>query len=221
VTDAEVRAALEALDRKIALALEIAESAQDAAVNLQGKPLANANRIQGRRVASTAPNDADVFKWNDTTKKFEPESPSTAVAHTLDSAHHTDVGAITEVNGKVLYWNGSNWAAAAPAGELGGTFPSLTVDATHSGSAHHAKYTDAEAILAVEGESTLALTGSVTGGLKFDETSTPAAPSQNTHAQASTTYYYTPLGIQQSPIQTPWPSTGLNRSSHAKDRDRE
>ena len=49
-----------------------------------------------------------------------------------------------------------------PGGELGNTWPSPTVDATHSGSAHHTKYTDAEAIAAVEGEATLDLAGDVT-----------------------------------------------------------
>jgi hypothetical protein len=36
-----------------------------------------------------------------------------------------------------------------PGGELGGTWAVPTVDATHSGSAHHSKYTDAEARTAV------------------------------------------------------------------------
>ena len=47
-------------------------------------------------------------------------------------------------------------------GELGGTYPNPTVDATHSGSAHHTKYLNSEAIAAVEGEATLDLLGSVT-----------------------------------------------------------
>jgi len=50
---------------------------------------------------------------------------------------------------------------ATPGGELGGTWASPTVDATHSGSAHHAVYTDAEAIAAVQGEATLDLAGDV------------------------------------------------------------
>lgn len=158
MTDAETRRDLEALDRKIGQAREIAELARDAAAALQGKPLANANRLQGRRISSAVPSDADVFKWNGTTKRFEPESPSTAVAHTLDSAHHTDVAAIAEANGKVLYHNGSTWVAAAPGGELGGTFPSLTVDATHSGSAHAAyvlkSLFDAHTILMAVGDDT-------------------------------------------------------------------
>lgn len=63
-----------------------------------------------------------------------------------------------------------------PGGELGNTWASPAVDtvhaegghsamiATHAGSAtvHHTKYTDAEAISAVEGEATLALGGDVT-----------------------------------------------------------
>ena len=53
-------------------------------------------------------------------------------------------------------------AGATPGGELGGSWASPTVDSTHSGSAHHAEYTDADAIAAVEGEATLDLTGDVT-----------------------------------------------------------
>lgn len=47
-------------------------------------------------------------------------------------------------------------------GELAGTMDAPTIDTIHSGSAHHTKYTDTEAIVAVEGESTLDLTGNVT-----------------------------------------------------------
>ena len=35
-----------------------------------------------------------------------------AEAHTFDS--HSDVPAITEAQGQVIYWNGSNWVALAP-----------------------------------------------------------------------------------------------------------
>ncbi len=38
---------------------------------------------------------------------------------------------------------------ATPGGELGGTWAAPTVDATHSGSAHHTKYTDGEAVTAM------------------------------------------------------------------------
>lgn len=44
----------------------------------------------------------------------------------------------------------------------GGNIVDGAVPATHSGSAHHTKYTDAEAISAVEGEATLDLVGDVT-----------------------------------------------------------
>ncbi len=113
-------------------------------------------KLQGRHVSATAPTDADVFKWNDTTKKFEPEAPSTAVAHTLDSAHHTDVNTITEALGQLLYvdatpdWEalagnttttkkflrqtGDGAVSAVPAWD---TVVDGDVPATHSGSAHH------------------------------------------------------------------------------------
>ena len=56
-------------------------------------------------------------------------------------------------------------AAGAAGGELGGTYPNPTVNSSHSGSAHHAKYTDAEAITAIQNEGTLDLTGR----LSFDK----------------------------------------------------
>jgi hypothetical protein len=37
-----------------------------------------------------------------------------AMSHTLDSAIHSDVTAITEAQGQVLYYNGSNWDALGP-----------------------------------------------------------------------------------------------------------
>ena len=72
-------------------------------------------KLQGRHVSATKPAAADVFKWNQDTRKWEPESPSTAVAHTLDSTHHTDVNSITEAQGMVLYLNGTpKWVALSP-----------------------------------------------------------------------------------------------------------
>ncbi|MFA5054448.1 MAG: hypothetical protein WC565_10335, partial [Parcubacteria group bacterium] len=39
---------------------------------------------------------------------------SGGTSHTLDSATHTDVGSITEAQGQLLYYNGSNWSALDP-----------------------------------------------------------------------------------------------------------
>lgn len=80
---------------------------------MRGRRFANADRIQSRQVSSTAPSDLDVLKWNDTTKKYEPEAPSTAVAHALDSAHHTDVPTITETKAQLLVQDGSDWKPLA------------------------------------------------------------------------------------------------------------
>ena len=91
----------------------------------------------------------------------------TTAAHTAigDGApHHTAVtiGADGEHSLATQVLSGVDAAAAQKghvqlAGELGGTAASPTVAATHSGSAHHTKYTDAEAIAAVEAEASLAL----------------------------------------------------------------
>ena len=71
-----------------------------------------------------------------------------------------------DVTAGAAVWTEITQAAGAPSGaaggELGGTYPNPTVNGTHSGTAHHTKYTDAEAISAVEGEATLDLTGDVT-----------------------------------------------------------
>jgi len=39
---------------------------------------------------------------------------SGGTSHTLDSATHTDVGSITEAQGQLFYYNGSNWTALDP-----------------------------------------------------------------------------------------------------------
>ncbi|MFA5053287.1 MAG: hypothetical protein WC565_04475 [Parcubacteria group bacterium] len=39
---------------------------------------------------------------------------SGGTSHTLDSATHTDVGSITEAQGQLFYYNGSNWSALDP-----------------------------------------------------------------------------------------------------------
>ena len=77
---------------------------------LRGPRFANADQFQGRRVSSKDPGDADVYSWDNTAKKWEPEAPSTAVAHTLDSTHHSDVATMTEVRGDMILRNASsNW----------------------------------------------------------------------------------------------------------------
>lgn len=63
-------------------------------------------------------------------------------------------------------WDGAKFVEVpildgVPGGELGGTWAVPTVDITHSGSPHHIRYDDAEAIAAVEGEPTLHLAGAV------------------------------------------------------------
>ncbi len=82
-----------------------------ALATLRGDRRADADRLQGRRIQDLRPADADVLKWNNSNNRFEPEAPSTAVAHTFDSVHHTDVATIGEVQGDVIYFNGSNWTA--------------------------------------------------------------------------------------------------------------
>ena len=91
----------------------------------------------------------------------------TAAQHTAigDGAPHhgaVTIGADGEHSLATQVLSGVDAAAAQKghvqlAGDLGGTAASPTVAATHSGSAHHTKYTDAEAIAAVEAEASLAL----------------------------------------------------------------
>ena len=112
----------------------------------------NANRLQGRRISAAAPSAAAVLKWNATSKKYEPEAPSTAVAHTLDSTHHTDVTTMAEAAYDVLVRNAGNTAwdrlgLGGAATFLRSTGAALAysaiqdadVPASHSGSAHHAQ----------------------------------------------------------------------------------
>ncbi|KKM27860.1 hypothetical protein LCGC14_1570470 [marine sediment metagenome] len=80
---------------------------EEAIGGLKGRRLANADQLQGRRISSAVPASADVLKWNATTRKYEPEAPSTAIAHTFDSTHHTDVATMTEAQGDVIYRDGS------------------------------------------------------------------------------------------------------------------
>ena len=83
---------------------------------LKGDRLADADRFQGRRLRDVKPSDADVLKWNNTSNRWEPEAPSTAVVHTLDSTHHSDVATITENTDDMLIWNGSAWADVGRSG---------------------------------------------------------------------------------------------------------
>lgn len=68
--------------------------------------------------------------------------------------------------------DGTLQGTGVPSGELGGTWDSITVDSTHAGSAHHTKYTDGEAIAAIEGEATVVLAGLLTvqpsGGARLE-----------------------------------------------------
>jgi hypothetical protein len=63
----------------------------------------------------------------------------------------------------------------AAGGELAGTMDAPTVNAIHSGSAHHTKYTDAEAVSAVEAVAALTLSGAI----DLPEITPPAAPAAN------------------------------------------
>lgn len=65
------------------------------------------------------------------------EIDSIVATHTSDvDAHHTAGNGLT-YTGSVLHFDGGN----TPAGELGNTWASPTIDATHSGSAHHSAVT--------------------------------------------------------------------------------
>ncbi len=86
---------------------------------------------------------------------------------------------------------------ATPGGELGGTWATPTVDGTHSGSAHHTKYTDAEAIAAVEGEATLVLQSGLTvDGDVINEkgTFTPALADDSLDGTGESQAYSTQVG---------------------------
>ena len=101
----------------------------------------------------------------------------------LDASRHTDSVADAVTRGSLIYGNATpKWdelviGAAARLFQSDGAQPSwvamsgdaaiaaggaVTVAGTHAGTAHHVKYTDSEAIAAVEGEATLTLAGDVT-----------------------------------------------------------
>ena len=83
MTDEEVRRDLEALDRKIIQARELAEAARETAAALQGKPIANANRLQSRHVTSAAPTAGQILSWNASLKRLEWASSAEPAAHVL------------------------------------------------------------------------------------------------------------------------------------------
>ncbi|KKL04050.1 hypothetical protein LCGC14_2619930, partial [marine sediment metagenome] len=120
---------------------------------LQGGPFAvpeSGMLLGGRRLVGGDPTGGQAIRWNATLERFEPQDLP------------TDEG-------------GPPTGAAG--GELGGTYPDPTVDATHSGSPHHTKYLDAAAIAAVEGEATLGLTGLVV----FSQVAVGVTPTLHAH----------------------------------------
>jgi len=81
-----------------------------------------------------------------------------AQAHNLDSSDHGDVDAVADAKGSMLWQAVSGtWSKLTPAGTVGHILVCDNVDGTISWQAPTPQYTDAEAILAVQGEATLEL----------------------------------------------------------------
>jgi hypothetical protein len=66
-----------------------------------------------------------------------------SLAYAPDSVDYLVGTASGDLSGEIV-------VGTAPAGELGGTWASPTVATTHSGSAHHTRYADSEAVAAIE-----------------------------------------------------------------------
>ncbi|MFQ5472740.1 MAG: hypothetical protein ACE5FA_07645, partial [Dehalococcoidia bacterium] len=117
------------------------------------------------------PTDNQVPQWSGTSARYE-HVTLTGVSGTISVEEdnvsvHTAADVLDFQSGFDLVATGSeidislDLSEVSAGGELGGTMDAPTVNATHSGSAHHTKYTDAEAVAAVEAENPLDLAGVV------------------------------------------------------------
>ena len=130
---------------------------------LQGGPLAipeSGMLLGGRRIVGGDPTDGQVIRWNPDLERFEPQTLLAAdlAVHVLADisglgASHTVSGLTTR---QVLIATGVTTA-------LFRALQDADIPATHAGSAHHAKYTDAEAIAAVKREIHITLAHSISG----------------------------------------------------------
>ena len=74
---------------------------------LKGSLLANADRLQNRFVARTAPSNGQFLVWNETNNRWQPSSSSVA-AHDMLSAAHSDTTPAAVSGGSLIVGDGNS-----------------------------------------------------------------------------------------------------------------